>query len=38
MFKYLSLVVYLLVLLAVSGSNPRRKRSRFKYLKVNQTM
>lgn len=33
MFKYLSLVVYLLVLLAVSGSNPRRKRSRFKYLK-----
>ena len=33
MFKYLSLVVYLLVLLAVSGSIPRRKRSRFKYLK-----
>lgn len=33
MFKYLSVVVYLLVLLAVSGSNPRRKRSRFKYLK-----
>ena len=33
MVKYLSLVVYLLVLLAVSGSNPRRRRSRFKYLK-----
>ena len=33
MVKYLSLVVYLLVLLAVSGSNLRRKRSRFKYLK-----
>lgn len=33
MVKYLSLVVYLLVLLTVSGSNPKRKRSRFKYLK-----
>lgn len=33
MFKYLSLVVYLLVLLAVSGSSTRRRRSRFKYLK-----
>lgn len=33
MFKYLSLAVYLLVLIVVSGSNPRRKRSRFKYLK-----
>ena len=33
MVKYLSLVVYLLVLLAVSGSSTRRRRSRFKYLK-----
>ena len=33
MFKYLSLVVYLLVLLAVSGSSTRRRHSRFKYLK-----
>ena len=33
MFKYLSLVVYLLVILAVSGSSTSQKRSRFNYLK-----
>lgn len=33
MVKYLSLVVYLLILLAVSGSSARRRRIRFKYLK-----
>jgi hypothetical protein len=33
MFKYLSLVVYLLVILAVSGSRVSRRNSRFSYLK-----
>lgn len=32
MVKYLSLVVYLLVLIVVSSSKIRRRRSRFKYL------
>ena len=33
MFKYLSLVVYLLVILSVSGSSTSQRRSRFNYLK-----